>query len=417
MNKNRKMVLSVVLLVVSLFSSVLFAQATRETQSAPAVTEIEIWHRWSGVHEKAFLEMVDAFNASSSSVKVNAISIPGQYADLLSRVTAQIAAGNEPPALIASGYYLFDHTVRTFGGEDLTKIGGAEATEVFSKFEPALLGLANLNGVQYGVPLAVSIQAFFYNADIFKEAGLDPEIAPKTWAEVIEFANVIKTKTGKQPLFISTPDSWYMSALLESNGAPMLSNGRATFDTREGIEVMEMWRKMYMDGLIPQISYAEAQRAFQAGQIAMFGISSMNYGAMGQTMGDALKVAPMPSFGDKPKRQPAGGAGLIVTARKKADQSAAWEFVKFLATPTAMDIWVKTGYVSVMKDYKPLTDPRQQAAYDQLPNAIPWTNWPGPRGLEAEGILAEWRDRILSGQSNASEGLRTAAKAINDIIK
>ncbi|PKL11683.1 MAG: hypothetical protein CVV52_13025, partial [Spirochaetae bacterium HGW-Spirochaetae-8] len=260
MNKYRRTIFLVTLLVVSLFVPVLFAQGAAESQTTPTVTEIEIWHRWSGAHEKIFLEMVDLFNANNASVKVVATSIPGQYADLLSRATAQIAAGNEPPALIASGYFLFDHTVRTFGGADLTKIGGKEAAEVFARFEPALLGLANLKGVQYGVPLAVSIQAFFYNAEIFKAAGLDPNTAPKTWAEVIEFGKIIKAKTGKEALFISTPDSWYMSALLESSGAPMLTDGRATFDTKDGIAAMEMWRKMYVDGLIPQVSYAEAQR-------------------------------------------------------------------------------------------------------------------------------------------------------------
>jgi len=406
-----------VLLFITLFVPALFAQGAVESEQPTQITEIEIWHRWSGAHEKIFLEMVDAFNAGSKTTKIIATAIPGQYADLLSRATAQIAAGNEPPALIASGYYLFEYTVRTFGGADLTKIGGSEAAQVFGKFEPALLGLANYNGIQYGVPLAVSIQTLFYNADIFKAAGLDPEVAPKTWEEVNEFGKIIEAKTGKEALFISTPDSWYMSALLESNGAPMLANDRAAFDSEEGIAVMKMWRQMYVDGLIPQISYAEAQRAFQAGQIAMFGISSMNYGAMGQTMGSALRVVEMPSFGTKPKHQPAGGAGLIVTARNKVDQKAAWEFVKFLTTPQAMDIWVKTGYVSVLKDHKPLTDSRQQAAYDQLPNAIAWTNWPGPRGLEAEGVLAEWRDRILSGQSSAEEGLKKAAAAINALIK
>ncbi|MDD3365949.1 MAG: extracellular solute-binding protein [Sphaerochaetaceae bacterium] len=415
MKKYRILSLLTVLVILFTFGPVaVFAQGSAE--SATGVTEIELWHRWSGAHQKIFQEMVDKFNATNESVKINAVSIPGQYADLLSRATAQVAAGEDPPAIIAPGYYLLEHTVNTFGGADLAKVGGAEAAKVFSQFEPALLGLGNVNGVQYGIPLAVSIQSLFYNADIFVEAGLDPNTPPKTWEEVIEYAKIIKNKTNKKALFISTPDSWYMSALLESNGAPMLANGKASFANDNGVEVMKMWRQMYVDGLIPQISYAESQRAFQAGEIAMHGISIMNLSAMSGTMGDALMVAPMPSFGDKAKKQPAGGAGLIITATKAKQQAAAWEFFKFVGTKEAMDIWSKSGYVSVVAGYAPKSDPRQQAAYDQLGNAISWTNWPGPRGLEAEGIIQEWRDRILAGNVSAQEGLRNAANSINSII-
>jgi sn-glycerol 3-phosphate transport system substrate-binding protein len=381
-----------------------------------ASNEIEVWHRWSGPHQEVFDEMVAAFNAQSEGVTVKAVSIPGEYAKMVSKAQAQAAAGQAPPAIFATGYFLMDYTIRTFGGADIAKIGGARAKDVFSRFEPSLLDLGKYNGTQYGLPLAISIQTLFYNADIFKEAGLDPDAPPKTWTEVAEYARVIADKTDKAPLFISTPDTWYMQALIESNGGRMLKNGKAAFDSPEAIEVMQKWQDMYEAGLIPKISYQESKRAFQGGEIAIHGISIMNLSSVKESLGDALRVAPMPTFGNKRKRQPTGGAGLVVVAKEEAQQQAAWEFLDFVASREAMDIWIKSGYVSVLKDYQPLNDPRQQAAYDQLQNAIPWTNWPGPRGLEVEGVLNEWRDKILLQGLSPEEGLRNAARQVNEML-
>ncbi len=50
-------------------------------------------------------------------------------------------------------------------------------------------------GTQWGVPVAFSTKALFWNKDIFTAAGLDPEVAPKTWAEEIAFAKQIEEKT------------------------------------------------------------------------------------------------------------------------------------------------------------------------------------------------------------------------------
>ena len=51
-------------------------------------------------------------------------------------------------------------------------------------------------GTQWGVPVAFSTKALYWNKDLFKAAGLDPETPPKTWAEEIAFAKQIKEKTG-----------------------------------------------------------------------------------------------------------------------------------------------------------------------------------------------------------------------------
>lgn len=44
------------------------------------------------------------------------------------------------------------------------------------------------DGKFYDLPIAVRSLALFYNKDLFKEAGLDPESPPATWDELVEYA-------------------------------------------------------------------------------------------------------------------------------------------------------------------------------------------------------------------------------------
>jgi len=49
----------------------------------------------------------------------------------------------------------------------------------------------------YGVPTNNETMGFIWNAALFKAAGLDPEKAPPTWADVVAYSKTIKDKTGK----------------------------------------------------------------------------------------------------------------------------------------------------------------------------------------------------------------------------
>lgn len=382
--------------------------------SAGEVVEIEFWHRWTGGHNEQLQQIIDDFNAQNPSIRVKNVPSPGEYLPLLQRILTKLAAGEAPPDMVATGYFLMDYTANTFGAVNLGRLPGCE--EIFDRYIPATLEICQVDGKQCGVPLALSNQVLYYNPEIFEAAGLDPEKPPKTWDELYEYAKIIKDKTDKYALYIQNPDTWMMAALIESNGGRMKVDGRAAFNGPEAVEVMEMWARFYREGLIPQISYNEAVRAFQAGQIAMHPSSIMGLVNYRETS-PWLRVSELPSFGSKPKRQTSGGAGVVILSREAKRQDAAWEFIKYLSTVEAMETWVKTGYLSPLKADVPLYDDRQIPAYEQLGNMIPWVNWPGPFGLEMDQLIMDWRDKILFGQVGVEEGLNKAVEQVNSKLR
>jgi multiple sugar transport system substrate-binding protein len=66
-----------------------------------------------------------------------------------------------------------------------------------SDFWPRALRSANWKGKSYGIPTNNETMAFIWNADLFHQAGLDPESPPATWDDVVSYSKLIKEKTGK----------------------------------------------------------------------------------------------------------------------------------------------------------------------------------------------------------------------------
>jgi len=383
---------------------------------AQDVIEIEVWHRWGGDHMKVFDELAADFNSKHPGIRVKGVSIPGTYQDLTEQIFARLAARQAPPDIVASGVFLVTYTATTFNAVNLETFVGDELSEVADRYRHAsLLDIGKAHGIQYGLPFAFSNAVMYYNPKVFEEAGLDPDRPPATWDEVREYAIKIKENTSYSPMFISLPDSWLMAALVESNGGRMMTDGKATFDSPEAVEVLRMWRSFYEDGLIPQVSHTEAERAFPAGNVGMHFQSIMNLGPWSQSA-PWVRVAPMPSFGDKERRLPAGGAVLLILSKDIAKAEAAWEFLKYCTTPEAMEIWVKTGYVNPLKEQVPLADPRQAVSVEQLEVTVPWVDWGGAYGLEIEQLILDTRDKILYGEVDAAKGLADCVKEVNRLL-
>ncbi len=304
----------------------------------------------------------------------------------------------------------------------------ADKTFLQDNFLPNVLGLAkNSSGSQVGIPYSLSTPVLYINKDLLREAGLD-ENGPKTWEDVKAFADTVKEKTGKYGLYIQEPaDNWATQALLESNGARMITDGKASFASEEGIKAYEVYADMVVNTKSAlHISWGEGVQSFIDGNVAML------YTTIAQRAnvqkGAAFDVAAInsPSWSGKEKRLPAGGCFLAITAQSEEEQKAAWEFEKYLYSVESMAEWTKgTGYVPPRKDVAEAENglksfleenKMMEAATTQMDGVVSWTSFPGDAGLEAEQTLLDTRDKILSGSVSARDGLTKAQEDINVLL-
>ncbi|HLT58168.1 MAG TPA: ABC transporter substrate-binding protein [Limnochordales bacterium] len=387
---------------------------------------IEYWHINSATFGGAAVkEAVERFQELNPDIRVTDRFQQGDYGGLLNNLQAALAAGN-PPAVAQIGY-----NYRLFAFEQVPHVpfesfrdSDPGYDEFINSFVDGVLGLGqDADGVQRAIPLAVSVPLLYYNADLFRQAGLDPDNPPRTWEEVRQAARQIRERTGQYGIGIqiTSANNWVPQSMVESNGGWLLDpEGRVAIDSPEVIEVYKFWQDLAQrDRTLPVVTDAEQEQAFVAGRLGMYIKTSAILQNFAQQANFELRTAPFPTWGDKPRRVAAGGNALFITARDPGQQRAAYEFIKFLTSKEGQTIWVKgTGYLPIVQgvedDPRYLADffaenPLMRAAVAQLPDAVPWAPFPGPRGFEAETTLAEAREAILNGADVEATLRETAA--------
>ncbi|MEX2536107.1 MAG: ABC transporter substrate-binding protein [Trueperaceae bacterium] len=394
-------------------------------------TTVEYWHINSATFgAQAVDEAIEAFHAEHPDIQVVERFQEGSYGGLLTNLQAAIAGGN-PPAIAQIGYNFRNFAIEELPHAPIDQFSGQEGyQEYIDGFVDGVLGLGqDSDGAQHAIPLAISIPMLFYNADVFEQAGLDPNDPPSTWAEVREAAKQITEATGIYGIGIqiSNSNNWVPQSLIESNGgAIQAENGEIAVDSPESIEAFQYWQDLaQVDRTLPVVTDAEQEQAFLAGQLAMYVRTSASLANYTEQSNFDMRTAPFPTWGDKPRRVASGGNALFIFADDPEVQRAAFEFVRFLTGAQGQTIWVRdTGYLPVADgisdDPEYLADffadnPLIQPALDQLTDSVAWQPLPGDRGFEAEQVLINARQSILNG-APVEETLSNAASEMTRIL-
>lgn len=397
MKKMLVMVLAVTLVLSS------FSIAFAEEQ-----TTLNLWHRWSGTNEEILSQCVTQFEAQNPGINIEITAKAGEYFELLQSMIADAAAGNPKPDVFVGGYNLLNYIANEMGPTPVDQLTtDAEALKaLYGNFTPEMLALGNVDGVQIGLPVAVSNMVMYCNMDIFKEAGLTEADIPTTWEEVAAVSEIIKQKTSHYGVAIQLPDNWGDQALIFSAGGELLSEDKTRVDfTNEGcVKALTMWQDLYKNGYAPVATDTEQTANFNAGDIAMICTTIMKINTFSENATFDLKVAQVPGFEGLTKQLPAGGADMISFSTEDAKKAAVFKFMQYMASVEGMETFTKTGYLCVTTANVPMMD-SQKPAYEQTQYARPWECWPGGSvGLEIDarwitvrtGIIMEGKDVVES---------------------
>jgi multiple sugar transport system substrate-binding protein len=377
----------------------------------------------SASQKPATMKLIDEFQALHPNIEVEGVPV----ADVNAKVQADIAAGS-PPDVAQIVFDGLDFAVHNFNAKPLENIVPAdEFKKNFEGFVPNGLKLGQLDGKTYGLPFTFSTPVLFYNAKLFKDAGLDPEKQPKTWAEVKEDALQIAKKTGISGIHVGGAygADWLIQALIGSNGGKVLSDDRKSiqFGGPTAVEAIAMWQDLISSGANDKMNDTEVIEAMAQGKVGMLLYTSAYQSALlkaAQAGGWELKTAPMPSFGNKPTTPVNSGSALMILSDDKTKQKAAWEFLKFVTSDRGYTIITsEMGYLplrpSIIDDPKYLKDwvaknPLVQPNLDQLTRLQPWSSYPGVNWKQIETILLDSVQKAILSNGNVDQIMQDAQK-------
>ena len=134
---------------------------------------------------------VHKFNQIQDSIVVHATPIPWQEHE--KKILTAVLSGN-PPDVVSQ----FVPVVRWASRMALLPLDDLIATSAFdtTMFFPALWDEVTWQGRPYALPVNTASYAFFYNKDLFEEAGLNPENPPRTWDDVRQYTRQLHKVDG-----------------------------------------------------------------------------------------------------------------------------------------------------------------------------------------------------------------------------
>ncbi|HEX7073813.1 MAG TPA: ABC transporter substrate-binding protein [Hyphomicrobiaceae bacterium] len=253
-----------------------------------------------------------------------------------------------------------------------------------SSFFPAFMLNSQTGGKTWGVPFQRSTVVLYWNKELFKEAGLDPDTPPANWTEQVEFAKKL-TKDGQWG--IQVPSSgfpyWLFQGFTTQAGAILMNQeGNETyFDKPEVIEALEYWvslsreHKVHPPGIV---EWGTTPKDFFERKCAMMWTTTGNLTNVRNNAKFPFGVAMLPA--GKRRGSPTGGGNFHISSKaSKEEQEAAFKFIQWCTSPERAAQWcVDTGYVAVRPDSfetpalkKYVEDfPQAAVARDQLEFAV-----------------------------------------------
>src|ERR1700748_3079196 len=150
-----------------------------------AVTDIMWWHAMSGQLGRQLEKLATDFNATQSEFRI----VPSYKGNYTETVTAAIFAfrSRGQPAIVQVNEIATATMMAAKGATYPVFELMRDEAEAFSPtaYLPAVTGYyTDIAGNMLSFPFNASTPILYYNKDLFRAAGLDPEVAPKTWPEV-----------------------------------------------------------------------------------------------------------------------------------------------------------------------------------------------------------------------------------------
>lgn len=403
--------------------------------SAQAVTEITWWHSMTGALGDRVAGLADQFNKSQSEYKVNAV-FKGNYDEAMAAAIAAYRAGNAPNILQV--FEVGTATMMYSKGaikpvSEVMKLAGEKFNP--SDYIPAVAGYyTSPKGDMVSLPFNSSTTVFYYNKDMFAKAGMNPDVAPKTWSDVIAAAAKLKAN-GEKCAYTTGWQSWVQ---LESFSAwhnvefASKNNGFGGLDARlkfnsplhvRHINNLANWAKQGFFTYAGRKNEPEAK--FYSGECGMLTSSSAAYANITKNAKFKFAVSTLPYYSDvagAPQNTIIGGASLwAMSGKKNNEYKAVAKFFKFLSQPEVQAKWhQETGYLPITKAAYELT--KKSGFYETHPGTdvsvqqmiVKTTD--KSRGIRL-GNFAQIRNVIDEELENVWAGKKTAQEALDNAVK
>lgn len=409
------MMKKILLIILILLLSLSCSQKKQEEK-----IQLSFWQFWTDPEVKPTIEsLVSEFEKQNPNIKVTLTDLT--WSDGHEKIVVSFSSKTAPDVL-----ELGSDWVPEFSSEGVLLDVTEEAEKIkedYLMWEPVTYKTRI-----FGFPWILDTRVLFYNKELMKKVGLNPEKPPQTWDELLEYSKKINSLKPKAYGFGA--NSFERHRLYKkflpffwSNGGKILNNSwtESQINSKEGVEALEYYKKLTQAGIMD--TQRNLDEIFKKNQIG-FLISG------GWLLQDIKENHPELDFGvtlmPKPKKDKgisasfAGGEYLVISKDSKHKKEAL-EFIKFMikkdnclelcknigsASPSAKDASLDPYY----KDNKYLSVFQNQLRYAISPP-------PHPQWVYIEEIIEKAVENVMYDKKTPQQALDEAKEKMDKLLK
>lgn len=393
-----------------------------KTSSGPV--SISFWNTFTGSDANTLQSLVNDFNKQNSDkikVDMNVMS-----SDVFNqKVPPSIATGTAPDlvTLNVSDVLTYEKNGSILALDDFFTKSGADKND----FLASSLAMGNDDGKQYGLPMQVFDSTnLFWNKDLFKAAGLDPETPPKTFAELEADAVKLTVASKNQYGF-----GMCASAAPQFYALFIRGNGGSVVDMKTKKSVLASDTNMATFNFLHKLAYTDGVTPKSTGGVAMDNL--MQSGKLGIYIDGPWLIPGLKSHNINygVGQVPAGSAGTsavldgtmfaVPKGTKDAKLDAVYSFLKYWNSTTVGREWSLSDGMppylnSVINDPEVKNDATVGALAKNMSAATPWNSGLKSAGKIDSDVLFPLIEK-LQNNVNVADAVKSASDQIDELLQ
>jgi multiple sugar transport system substrate-binding protein len=276
MKRTGMVTIAVVLGMLLLFESCSKSNKNVESEEDDSVTlKIANYAILESGYESFWKGVKNDFEEKYPDIKIEWVTAP--YGDVVNQVINMAGGGEKIDAVY--GEITWVPSLEDAGlAAPVTDILPAN---FLSDFYPDILKAFDINGKPYGIPLFISPYILYYNKNLFKQAGLDPNRPPKNYDEMLHYAeklSKLKDPNGNQiyafgqtTASVPVSGSSINGMVFNFGGTVLDEKGKLSIDNTGFKETFEMLQLLDKKGYNPQnAKLKDLRNLFALGRLAMY---------------------------------------------------------------------------------------------------------------------------------------------------
>ena len=406
--------------------------ATLSLGSAAAETTIKLHYAYPQVVKPIHDLVIEKFEKDHPDVKVRILAPANNYDEQMQLVLRGTITDDLPDIAFVGPNWTPVVAARGIAAP-IDDLVSKEADWEARGYGAGMMRMGKFDGHVYGLPLAISTPVIYFNVDLVRRAGGDPDNFPRDWDGIFALASKI-SELGPDIEGVHltrNPGNWYLQTLVQTQGGKLISDDQSAigFNDPIGLASLEVFNRAVREGGMLDTTRSAARQNFAAGKQ---GITWNSIAQVVRTIKNVdgrfeFRTAPLPTpIGPERALIAAGGNVGVILTTDAATRQAAWDYLKLATSAWGGEVVVKnSGYMApnqLLADdpaflgdfYK--ENPNFATPLEQLPLVTPFYAYPGDNGLKINKAIHDRVNEVVAQRMTPEEALSEISAEVKRLL-